>query len=205
MEDLLKQVLLKGKIETEKDFKIVWFHCDKIKKEEPYNMDYSERVAPHMIINLREGIAAIALAPITDMEHCIDTYCKYTYKANEPIIFYDKNGLFHNTYEELQRSYAVSEIEYYKTYWSDVEFTIGELNSHCENQDDWNKGLNLTHFMDEGLIKIKDLSIGNGTMTIYAKIEPLWGYEVVEIGWEYFKDFPVKVTDIIGIEEKQEV
>ena len=59
--------------------------------------------------------------------------------------------------------------------------------------------------MDEGLIKIKALPVGNDTMTIYAKIEPLLGYEVVEEGWEYFKNFPVRVADIFSIEETQEV
>ena len=194
---ILKQILLNGTIQTDKDFKIFWLMTDQIEDNSPYDLDYSENFCPSFTIELKEGIAKLYVKRIPDSELTPDNFCRYTYEQNELILFYDYDGIHYSSYKELQMAYVEKQLDYYKTVLpKDFEMTIGELDEMCQNAEDWEAGKNYTHFLDEGRILVEGFSVGDGYTAIYADIEPLSGYEVTDNAneAEYFKDFPVQIN-----------
>lgn len=198
MHSILKQILLNGTIKTDKEFKIFWLLTDSVEDKSPYDLDYSEDFCPSFTIELKEGIAKLLVKRIPDSELTPDNFCKYIYKQNEPLLFYDYDGVHYSSYKELQIAYVEKQLEYYKTVLPvDCEMTIGELDEMCCNADDWNAGRNYTHFLDEGRCLVEGFPVGEDAyMAIYADFEPLTGYEVVsnEEDFNYFKDFKIRIN-----------
>lgn len=193
---LLNNILLNGTIKTEKDFKIFWLMNDKVNDKSPYDLDYTANFTPSMMIELKEGIVKILVERIPDCELTPDNFCRYRCKPNTPILFYNYDGLYYDSYKELQNAYINKQLEYYRTQLEGIEMTIGDLDDLCRNKTDWDSGKNYTHFMDEGKILVEEFPVGDGCKAIYADIEPLTGYEVVSDATEaeYFKDFPVRIN-----------
>ena len=193
---LLKNILLNGTIKTEKDFRIFWILNNHIEDMSPYDPDYSPNFTPSISVELKEGIAKILVQRIPDCELTPDTFCRYRCKPDTPILFYDYDGIFYESYSDLQNAYVNKQLQDYRLRLEDCQMTIGELDSLCLNRSEWDSGKNYTHFLDEGRILIEGYSVGDGYTTIYADIEPLTGFEVTDNAdeAEYFRDFPVQIN-----------
>lgn len=193
---ILKQILLNGTIQTDKDFKIFWLMTDQIEDNSPYDLDYSENFCPSFTIELKEGIAKIFVERIPDSELTPDNFCRYRYEPDTPILFYDYDGIFYESYSDLQNAYVNKQLQDYRLRLEDCQMTIGELDSLCLNRSEWDAGKNYTHFLDEGRILVAGYPVGDGFTGIYADIEPLTGFEVTDCAneAEYFKNFPVQIN-----------
>lgn len=193
---LLKNILLNGTIKTEKDFRIFWILNNHIEDMSPYDPDYSPNFTPSISVELKEGIAKILVQRIPDCELTPDNLCRYRCEHNAPILFYDYDGMFYESYSDLQNAYVNKQLQDYRLRLEDCKMTIGELDSLCLNRSDWDAGKNYTHFLDEGRILVEGFPVGDGFTGIFADIEPLTGYEVTDNAdeAEYFRDFPVQIN-----------
>ena len=194
--DYLTLILNQGHIGSEKDFRIFWLCHNLLDDKNPYDIDYPENFKPSFNIELKEGIAKILMERIPDSELTPDNFCRYRCEPGTPILFYDYNGIFYESYSDLQNAYVNKQLQSYRLRLEDCKMTIGELDDLCLNRSEWDAGKNYTHFLDEGRILIEGYSVGDGYTTIYADIEPLTGFEVTDNAdeAEYFKDFPVQIN-----------
>ena len=194
--DYLELILNQGHIGSEKDFRIFWLCHNLLDDKNPYDIDYPENFKPSYNIELKEGIAKILIERIPDCELTPDTFCRYRCKPDTPILFYDYDGIFYESYSDLQTAYVNKQLQDYRLRLEDCQMTIGELDSLCLNRSDWDAGKNYTHFLDEGRILVEGFPVSDGYTAIYADIEPLSGYEVTDNAdeAEYFRDFPVQIN-----------
>lgn len=196
MFEYLKILLNNNTIKTEKDFRIFWVMNDRIEDMSPYGPDYSPNFTPSIWIELKEGIAKILIERIPDYELTPDNFCRYRCKPDTPILFYDYDGIFYESYSDLQNAYVNRQLQDYRLRLEDCQMTIGDLDDLCLNRSDWDSGKNYTHFLDEGRIFVAGYPVGDGFTGIYADIEPLTGFEVTDNDdeAEYFRDFPVQIN-----------
>lgn len=194
--DYLALILNQGHIGSEKDFRIFWLCHNLLDDKNPYDIDYPENFKPSYNIELKEGIAKILIERIPDCELTPDTFCRYRCKPDTPILFYDYDGMFYESYSDLQNAYVNKQLQDYRLRLEDCQMTIGELDSLCLNRSDWDAGKNYTHFLDDGRILVEGFPVADGFTAIYADIEPLSGYEVTDNAdeAEYFRDFPVQIN-----------
>ena len=193
---LLKNILLNGTIKTEKDFRIFWMLNDHIEDMSPYDPDYSSNFTPSISIELKEGIAKILVERIPDCELTPDNLCRYRCELDTPILFYDYDGIFYESYSDLQTAYVNKQLQDYRLRLEDSKMSIGDLDDLCLNRSEWDAGKNYTHFLDEGSILVEGFPVGDWFTGIYADLETLCVYTVTDNNdeAEYFKDFPVQVN-----------
>lgn len=196
MKSILNKILNQGTINSGKDFRIFWLMHDSIDVKSKYDPSYTPEFKPSISVELREGIAAIFVDEIADEELTLDDCCRYHAKAGTPILFYDYDGISYDSYELLQRAYMYKQLEDYRITFEDQVMSIKALDDLCKNKEEWDAGMNYTHFMDAGRILVEGFPVGDGYEAIYADIQPLSGYEVLsnEEDYTYFKDFKVRVN-----------
>lgn len=199
MRKKLEEIIKRGIIRNEEDFKIFWLFHEKVEEFIP-GITSSTKITIHMF---GYGYAVICVEDIIESELTLDNFCRYYCKPNEPIVFYDFNKKEYTSFEALQTANMEKVLKECKR-WIGDEFTIEFLNSQCANGKQWANGGNYTTFMDDGLLMIGDFEIGNSYKTMYAKIKPLSDYKVVETKYcEEYEDCYVLVEDVY-IEDARE-
>ena len=159
---------------------------------------------PVIYADLLYGIACIGVHTIRESELTIESTCRFYCSPNEPIMFFDYNHKKYPSFEALQTANLEKILQEHKM-WIGDEFTIGFLNSRCNNPEQWKNSGNYTTIMAEGRIQIGRLEIGNSYKTMYAKIKPLSDYKVVETKYcEEYEDCYVLVEDIYIEDAKEE-
>ena len=199
MREKLKEILNRGVIGNEEDFRIFCLFHTSI--DEILPMEY---MPPVIYVDLLYGIACIGVHTIRESELTIESTCRFYCSPNEPIMFFDYNHKKYPSFEALQTANMEKILEEHKR-WIGDEFTIGFLNSRCNNPEQWKNSGNYTTIMAEGCIQIGRFEIGNSYKTIYAKIKPLSDYKVVETKYcEEYEDCYVLVEDIYIEDAKEE-
>ena len=199
MREKLKEILNRGVIGNEEDFRIFCLFHTSI--DEILPMEY---MPPVIYVDLLYGIACIGVHTIRESELTIESTCRFYCSPNEPIMFFDYNHKKYPSFEALQTANLEKILQEHKM-WIGDEFTIGFLNSRCNNPEQWKNGGNYTTIMAEGRIQIGRLEIGNSYKTMYAKIKPLSDYKVVETKYcEEYEDCYVLVEDIYIEDAKEE-
>ena len=199
MIEKLKEILNRGVIGNEEDFRIFWLFHTSI--DEILPMEY---MPPVIYVDLLYGIACIGVHTIRESELTIESTCRFYCSPNEPIMFFDYNHKKYPSFEALQTANLEKILQEHKM-WIGDEFTIGFLNSRCNNPEQWKNSGNYTTIMAEGRIQIGRLEIGNSYKTMYAKIKPLSDYKVVETKYcEEYEDCYVLVEDIYIEDAKEE-
>lgn len=199
MRKKLEEIIKRGIIRNEEDFKIFWLFHEKVEEFIP-GITSSTKITIHMF---GYGYAVICVEDIIESDLTLDNFCRYYCKPNEPIVFYDFNKKEYTSFEALQTANMEKVLKECKR-WIGDEFTIEFLNSQCANGKQWANGGNYTTFMDDGLLMIGDFEIGNSYKTMYAKIKPLSDYKVVETKYcEEYEDCYVLVEDVY-IEDARE-
>lgn len=200
MRKKLDEIIKRGIIRNEEDFKIFWLFHEKVEEFIP-GITSSTKITIHMF---GYGYAVICVEDIIESELTLDNFCRYYCKPNEPIVFYDFNKKEYTSFEALQTANMEKVLKECKR-WIGDEFTIEFLNSQCANGKQWANGGNYTTFMDDGLLMIGDFEIGNSYKTMYAKIKPLSDYKVVETKYcEEYEDCYVLVEDVYIEDAKEE-
>lgn len=200
MRKKLEEIIKRGIIRNEEDFKIFWLFHEKVEEFIP-GITSSTKITIHMF---GYGYAVICVEDIIESELTLDNFCRYYCKPNEPIVFYDFNKKEYTSFEALQTANMEKVLKECKR-WIGDEFTIEFLCSQCANGKQWANGGNYTTFMDEGLLIIGDFEIGNSYKTMYAKIKPLSDYKVVETKYcEEYEDCYVLVEDVYIEDAKEE-
>lgn len=200
MRKKLEEIIKRGIIRNEEDFKIFWLFHEKVEEFIP-GITSSTKITIHMF---GYGYAVICVENIIESELTLDNFCRYYCKPNEPIVFYDFNKKEYTSFEALQTANMEKVLKECKR-WIGDEFTIEFLCSQCANGKQWANGGNYTTFMDEGLLIIGDFEIGNSYKTMYAKIKPLSDYKVVETKYcEEYEDCYVLVEDVYIEDAKEE-
>ena len=199
MREKLKEILNRGVIGNEEDFRIFCLFHTSI--DEILPMEY---MPPVIYVDLLYGIACIGVHTIIESELTIESTCRFYCSPNEPIMFFDYNHKKYPSFEALQTANLEKILQEHKM-WIGDEFTIGFLNSRCNNPEQWKNSGNYTTIMAEGRIQIGRLEIGNSYKTMYAKIKPLSDYKVVETKYcEEYEDCYVLVEDIYIEDAKEE-
>lgn len=199
MRKKLEEIIKRGIIRNEEDFKIFWLFHEKVEEFIP-GITSSTKITIHMF---GYGYAVICVEDIIESDLTLDNFCRYYCKPNEPIVFYDFNKKEYTSFEALQTANMEKVLKECKR-WIGDEFTIEFLCSQCANGKQWANGGNYTTFMDDGLLMIGDFEIGNSYKTMYAKIKPLSDYKVVETKYcEEYEDCYVLVEDVY-IEDARE-
>ena len=199
MREKLKEILNRGVIGNEEDFRIFCLFHTSI--DEILPMEY---MPPVIYVDLLYGIACIGVHTIRESELTIESTCRFYCSPNEPIMFFDYNHKKYPSFEALQTANLEKILQEHKM-WIGDEFTIGFLNSRCNNPEQWKNSGNNTTIMAEGRIQIGRLEIGNSYKTMYAKIKPLSDYKVVETKYcEEYEDCYVLVEDIYIEDAKEE-
>ena len=199
MREKLKEILNRGVIGNEEDFRIFWLFQTSI--DEILPMEY---MPPVIYVDLLYGIACIGVHTIRESELTIESTCRFYCSPNEPIMFFDYNHKKYPSFEALQTANLEKILQEHKM-WIGDEFTIGFLNSRCNNPEQWKNGGNYTTIMAEGCIQIGRFEIGNSYKTIYAKIKPLSDYKVVENKYcDEYEDCYVLVEDVYIEDSKEE-
>ena len=199
MREKLKEILNRGVIGNEEDFRIFCLFHTSI--DEILPMEY---MPPVIYVDLLYGIACIGVHTIRESELTIESTCRFYCSPNEPIMFFDYNHKKYPSFEALQTANLEKILQEHKM-WIGDEFTIGFLNSRCNNPEQWKNSGNYTTIMAEGRIQIGRLEIGNSYKTMYAKIKPLSDYKVVENKYcDEYEDCYVLVEDIYIEDAKEE-
>ena len=199
MREKLKEILNRGVIGNEEDFRIFWLFHTSIDEILPI-----EHMPPVIYADLLYGIACIGVHTIRESELTTKSMCRFYCSPNEPIMFFDYNHKEYPSFEALQTANLEKILEEHKM-WIGDEFTIGFLNSRCNNPEQWKNGGNYTTIMAEGCIQIGRFEIGNSYKTIYAKIKPLSDYKVVENKYcDEYEDCYVLVEDVYIEDSKEE-
>ena len=199
MREKLKEILNRGVIRNEEDFRIFWLFHTSIDEILPI-----EHMPPVIYADLLYGIACIGVHTIRESELTTESMCRFYCSPNEPIMFFDYNHKKYPSFEALQTANMEKILEEHKR-WIGDEFTIEYLNSFCANGKQWANGGNYTTFMDEGILMIGDFEIGNSYKTMYAKIKPLSDYKVVENKYcDEYEDCYVLVEDVYIEDAKEE-
>lgn len=200
MRKKLDEIINRGIIRNEEDFRIFWLFHEKVDEFIP-GITSSTKITVHLLFY---GHAVICVEDIIESELTLENFCRFYCKPNEPIVFYDYNNKEYPSFEALQASHVEKILQEHKR-WIGDEFTIEFLNSHCSNGKQWANGGNYTTFMDEGLLMIGDFEIGNSYKTMYAKIKPLSDYKVTKTkGYRKYKDCYVLVEDVYMEDAKEE-
>lgn len=199
MREKLKEILNRGVIRNEEDFRIFWLFHTSIDEILPI-----EHMPPVIYADLLYGIACIGVHTIRESELTTESMCRFYCSSNEPIMFFDYNHKEYPSFEALQTANMEKILEEHKR-WIGDEFTIGFLNSRCNNPEQWKNGGNYTTIMAEGCIQIGRFEIGNSYKTMYAKIKPLSDYKVVENKYcDEYEDCYVLVEDVYIENAKEE-
>ena len=199
MREKLKEILNRGVIRNEEDFRIFWLFHTSIDEILPI-----EHMPPVIYADLLYGIACIGVHTIRESELTTESMCRFYCSPNEPIMFFDYNHKKYPSFEALQTANMEKILEEHKR-WIGDEFTIGFLNSRCNNPEQGKNGGNYTTIMAEGCIQIGRFEIGNSYKTIYAKIKPLSDYKVVENKYcDEYEDCYVLVEDVYIEDSKEE-
>lgn len=200
MRDKLKEILNRGIIRNEEDFRIFWLFHESVNKFVPAPSS-TTTITLDMFFY---GRAVICVEDIIESELTLENFCRFYCKPNEPIVFYDYNNKEYPSFEALQTANMEKILEEHKR-WIGDEFTIGFLNSRCNNPEQWKNGGNYTTIMAEGCIQIGRFEIGNSYKTMYAKIKPLSDYKVVENKYcDEYEDCYVLVEDVYIEDAKEE-
>lgn len=199
MRKKLEEILNRGVIRNEEDFRIFWLFHTSIDEILP-----TEHLPPVIYADLLYGYACIGVHEIGESQLTAESMCRFYCDANEPIMFFDHNKNEFPTHEALLTANMERISKNYKM-WIGDEFTIEYLNSQCDNYRQWKNGGNYTTFMAEGRIQIGLFKIGNSYKTMYAKIKPLSDYEVVETEVCFlYEDCYVLVEDVYIEDAKEE-